>query len=244
VGTTALYTFSSGVTQAFVTVTATTCPGQSAISNSGTPPPPPPLNGFITGDNLLCNYGQQLTREYFLTTTQCSNPITWGSDDPNVVINPGASSGTFSNATFTFPSNGFFSVFATIKGFSPIPLRVDLSGGVEVVSSSDPRCDIFQIKSPTGTMGNTLSLKARNTTKGSATLFPNPVSEVLRLDQLQDYNNLRVVDQYGKVLSAQVIGEGETQKSLNVSQFANGLYLIQFTNKTGELTTKKFQVMH
>jgi Secretion system C-terminal sorting domain len=103
------------------------------------------------------------------------------------------------------------------------------------------------LKDPTGGGSNgstTSALKVKNPLKGSATLFPNPVSDVLQLKELQAYDNLRVIDQYGKVLNTQPIVEGETTKSLNVSQFANGLYLIQFTNKTGDVTTKKFQVIH
>ncbi len=248
VGTTALYSFSGGVTQAFVTATAAACPGQTRISNSGDPRPPSPLGGSITGEDFICRRTGQVTRSYSLTTTQCSNPITWGSSNSNVVINQGATSGTSSNATYTFPTNGSFGIFADITGFGGVTLRIPFN--VEVVSKSDLRCngEAFGGSSDDGDSENnskTLDVaQMKQQQKGSATLFPNPVNQVLQLKGLQDYNNLRVVDQYGKVLNMQPIVEGETAKSLNVSQFANGLYLIQFTNKTGELTTKKFQVLH
>jgi Secretion system C-terminal sorting domain len=248
VDTMALYTFSSGVTQAFVTVTAAACPGQSAISNSGDPRPPSPLGGSITGEDFICRRTGQVTRSYSLTTTQCSNPITWGSSNSNVLISQGATSGTSSNATYTFPTNGSFGIFADITGFGGVTLRIPFN--VEVVSKSDPRCngEAFRGSSDDGDNEDNSTIfdiaQMKQLRKGNALLYPNPVSDVLRLDQLQEYSNLRVIDQYGKVLTTQPIVEGETAKSLNVSQFANGLYLIQFTNKTGDVTTKKFQVIH
>jgi hypothetical protein len=137
----------------------------------------------------------------------------------------------------------FATISVTVTNFPNTVFAQSVTKSFQCVTLTNSDCQ-FLFKDPTGGGTESSALKAKVVSKGSATLFPNPVSEVLQLKELQDYDNLRVIDQYGKVLNTQPIVEGETAKSLNVSQFANGLYLIQFINKTGEVTTKKFQVLH
>jgi hypothetical protein len=137
----------------------------------------------------------------------------------------------------------FATISVTVTNFPNTVFAQSVTKSFQCITLTDPNCQ-FLFKGPTGGGAESSALKAKVVSKGSATLFPNPVSDVLQLKELQDYDNLRVIDQYGKVLNTQPIVEGETAKSLNVSQFASGLYLIQFTNKTGEVTTKKFQVVH
>ncbi len=230
----------------FMTATrcTATCAVTPAISNVGTPPPPPFPTPVISlpSDITVCE-GEFFSVSANAVVGCLASSWQWSSNGLSSFSNNFGSSPGGSTALYSFNSSGNFTITASgSSGLPPFAQAVPVTTNVTVVSGGGGFCAFLK-----GGGGNTelAALKSRsNTTKGGATLFPNPVSEVLRLNQLGDYNNLRIIDQYGKVLNMQPIVEGETAKSLNVSQFADGLYLIQFFNKTGEVTTKKFQVLH
>jgi hypothetical protein len=219
-----------------------TCAVTPAPSNTGNIPP-----GFLDPIISLPSEITVCEGEFFPISASATQGClgsswTWSLDGLVSFANNTGSSTGGSTAFYSFNSAGTFTITASgTSGLPPFASAIPATTNVTVLAGGG-FCSFLK-----GGGGKTEStaLKARSSMPiGSATLFPNPVSEVLQLKELQDYNNLRVVDQYGKVLNTQPIVEGETAKSINVSQFVNGLYLIQFTNKTGEVTTKKFQVVH
>jgi hypothetical protein len=211
-------------------------------TNVGTPPGPNFPDPIISIPSNVTVCVDQSFSVSAKTVVGCvGSSWNWSSNPLFVSNNTGTGLGG-STAFYSFNSAGTFSV--NVSGTSTLPPFATVQSNSSTITVL-PGGGFCAFLKGGGSNTESAALKVRsNTPKGSATLFPNPVSEVLQLKELQDYDNLRVVDQYGKVLNTQPIVEGETAKSLNVSQFANGLYLIQFTNKTGELTTKKFQVLH
>ncbi len=220
--------------------TASSCALPSVASTPGVPPTgfPPPVISLVANNNNVC-VGQQVAVTASAVEGCFGTSWEWFSDGGYQFFFTN-SSGVSSTAYYAFNAPGAYTITAKGTNFVPGSQPTESNSVVINVVPANPDCSIFELKSNTGGV----SLKGQKAAKGDVILFPNPVSDILRLDQLQDYNNLRVVDQYGKVLNTQPIVEGETQKSLNVSQFTNGLYFIQFTNKTGEVTTEKFQVIH
>jgi PKD repeat protein len=178
----------------------------------------------------------QMNSAFALKPTGCfGTSWNWSSNGLNTTT---INSGLSSSATYTFNSIGTYSVSVSALNFNGVPTT---SNTLNIMINPPGSCALSangnneEIK-PIGS-------KSRNLITDDVTIYPNPVNEALLLDQLEKFNSLRIVDQYGKILTIQPIN-GETQKSINVSQFTNGLYFIQFTNKTGEITTKKFQVVH
>lgn len=224
--------------------TASSCALTPVPSSPGVPPTAFPQPQISLSSNQTACTGAEVNLD--ATAVVGCFPTGWNwSPNPNGPRTFTNNSGINSSATYIFNSTGSFLVNVNAVNFNNVS-AVSNNVLITVLSRTSAFCrNKVLLKAPTNNDGQetVASLKTR-VLIGSATLFPNPVSEVLQLKELQDYNNLRVVDQYGKVLNTQVISEGETAKSLNVSQFANGLYLIQLTNKTGEVTTKKFQVIH
>lgn len=69
----------------------------------------------------------------------------------------------------------------------------------------------------------------------SFTIFPNPVQNTLIL-QSQEHKNIRIFDLSGKILFV----SNETLDQVDVSNFKNGVYLIQLETETGYKQVQKF----
>jgi hypothetical protein len=68
----------------------------------------------------------------------------------------------------------------------------------------------------------------------SVSVFPNPVSKTLYLNGLTGMTSVSVFDLKGKI----VIKPQITKDWIDVSNLENGIYLIKFSDKKGEFTTK------
>ncbi len=74
-------------------------------------------------------------------------------------------------------------------------------------------------------------------------MYPNPTNGMVRLvlDTNEDFN-YQILDLQGRVVAQETVFGG--QKELNVSNLANGLYLVQVSNASGFRTTQKLMVRH
>ena len=72
-------------------------------------------------------------------------------------------------------------------------------------------------------------------------LFPNPASTIIHIDLKSDKQqelNLQIIDLNGKKTDLPMIlkWQGADHKSIDISSLSTGNYIIQITNKSGNLT--------
>lgn len=82
-----------------------------------------------------------------------------------------------------------------------------------------------------------------------SSIFPNPTNEKLTLKLNNESKNdlrLRVFDQYGQLMffDNSIINKNEQEYTLSTITYAQGIYLIELTDKQGSKTTKLFNVIH
>jgi hypothetical protein len=74
--------------------------------------------------------------------------------------------------------------------------------------------------------------------KSSVSIYPNPVSNILYVNNMNGVETIRVSNILGKTLEN--IKVSGTQTAINVSEFAKGVYFVSLINENGTVTTKKF----
>ncbi|WP_034061350.1 InlB B-repeat-containing protein [Lacinutrix jangbogonensis] len=89
-------------------------------------------------------------------------------------------------------------------------------------------------KSITAIFNTTLSVEGFETLKSEFKIYPNPVSNILNIKMSQDFNKAEVFN-----IQGQKVLESNT-KTINVSNLAAGLYLIQIEDTNGATQTKRF----
>ena len=87
-----------------------------------------------------------------------------------------------------------------------------------------------------------------NTTMSEITIFPNPVSKTLNLDNgfLKNYDGLEIINIYGKTLefySFENTLHDLSNLKIDVSNLVNGTYFLNLINKQNK-TVIKFVVLH
>src|SRR5690606_26396801 len=69
-------------------------------------------------------------------------------------------------------------------------------------------------------------------------LFPNPVSNLLNIENIEEVNNWTLVDMYGKVMSQGRTNPNQSKITINTSSLKPGIYYFNATLKNGELFQK------
>ena len=83
-----------------------------------------------------------------------------------------------------------------------------------------------------------------NTPKTINLVYPSISSDVIQVAEFSDIKSIRVIDLLGNVKKQIESPENSSSLKINVSNYINGMYLVQFLSNDGEITTQKFQVVH
>ena len=70
--------------------------------------------------------------------------------------------------------------------------------------------------------------------QGQVKVYPNPASDLIQIAGLQGNGTMNVIDATGRLVAAVLVSEA---KEVNVTNLANGVYILQFYNSEGILTT-------
>lgn len=79
---------------------------------------------------------------------------------------------------------------------------------------------------------------AEVSTKALPTLFPNPVSNLLNIENIEELNDWTLVDMYGKVINQGKTNPNQSKITINTSSLKPGIYYFNATLKNGELFQK------
>lgn len=68
-------------------------------------------------------------------------------------------------------------------------------------------------------------------------IYPNPASDQIKIES-ENMNRIEIVDLLGRVVNT-IVTEGETQKSIDISQLESGVYLLKVHFKNGKTISKE-----
>ena len=90
------------------------------------------------------------------------------------------------------------------------------------------------------TKSATLSIKDFSSTN-EINIFPNPTSDILNIENINniDIVSVNLIDLLGKTIFTK---KNENLKSIDVSEFPSGLYILELTSKNGDTSTKKIVI--
>ena len=78
-------------------------------------------------------------------------------------------------------------------------------------------------------------------------VFPNPAASYVTV-QLPSITTqpveVRVIDQHGRVVATEVIGEGQQSKTISTQNLADGLYILHLSGSNGTVVRKTVVVVH
>jgi Secretion system C-terminal sorting domain len=88
-----------------------------------------------------------------------------------------------------------------------------------------------------------VALGSDNKSTIKAKIYPNPATNEIVIEDLQEAKSIRIFDVTGNFKEQINVGEQSTMLKVNTSKYTNGMYLIQIQNNVGEVTTQKVQIL-
>jgi len=80
----------------------------------------------------------------------------------------------------------------------------------------------------------------RNAVVNNRLVYPNPASQVINLQNIEEVKNLTITDITGKKMMR--INQSELKSTLDISSLKSGLYIISVENINNQISTMKFMV--
>jgi hypothetical protein len=145
--------------------------------------------------------------------------------------------GTYSISQGTAPRHGTITVFGDTIIYTPTAnyIGIDTFTYTETIggSTSGTAEVIVYVNHP---------LAITDVTEGKTAIYPNPASTRLHVITSDPYvSELHIYDMLGKVMKAEAIS---TDATIDVSNFSNGLYIIQFSSTEGKMiSSTRFTVI-
>jgi hypothetical protein len=162
-------------------------------------------------------------------TIEVGDTVTWNwfsTGNHNVVRNGGTSTDAFDSGTLTGPGSTFSHIFSALGTNTYVcePHATTMFGTITVVAEG------------------TLNVKIFEDVLAQIDLYPNPASTLLKIDiprRIEGGVYLEVYDVLGKRI---VVKEANNfNNTLNISNWSNGVYLMNISsNTTGKSVTKRF----
>jgi hypothetical protein len=109
-------------------------------------------------------------------------------------------------------------------GFTSLNLGVNLAGGLDAVGNPFISSDFTDVIS-IDIIGS-----VRESALNSVHVFPNPASDVVIVEGIHSMLNITVRDEVGRIIHA---GKSASRIELNVSNWASGIYLMEFNDGKG-----------
>lgn len=113
------------------------------------------------------------------------------------------------------------------NGFVPVGLPVDITGASRILATTVDM-GAYEVD---GVL-NSVTFE-----KIGAKLYPNPTNGILTIE-MEEFNNIstRILDLNGRVLKTQTVNNFQT--NFDVTQFSNGIYLLEITSDKGRAVQK------
>lgn len=70
-------------------------------------------------------------------------------------------------------------------------------------------------------------------------IYPNPASDKVTIDYTGNINNMKIIDMMGRELAEYPLSPGNTSKTLDLTKFPEGIYLLRFEANDGRVYGKK-----
>ena len=94
----------------------------------------------------------------------------------------------------------------------------------------------------TGDIGSS-QFEANNTGEPNSGIFPNPVANTMRLENMDDVKLVRLYNLSGQLMAQQVMPDNEVSMQVDVSKFANGMYLVAMQKGDGSVESQKIRIL-
>jgi hypothetical protein len=109
-------------------------------------------------------------------------------------------------------------------GFTSLNLGVNLAGGLDAVGNPFATSDFADV------IGIDIIGSVSESALNSVHVFPNPSSDMVIVEGIHSMLNLTVRDEVGRIIHA---GKSASRIELNVSNWASGIYLMEFNDGKG-----------
>jgi len=90
---------------------------------------------------------------------------------------------------------------------------------------------------------STSQFEANNTSELNSGIFPNPVANTMRLENMDDVKMVRLYNLSGQLMAQQVMPDNEVSMQVDVSKFANGMYLVAMQKGDGSVESQKIRIL-
>lgn len=224
--------------QTQVIASASSCPGVNAVTVTAPPFTAGPLvvsqiDGVppqvCVNDNLNAS----------VSSNQCLVNPTWTVSNSRLTLFSPSNSASTYNANFGIGNNvGSCTVTFTATSFAGTP--VTRQATVQVLARSTQFCRNPAIRPNNNGGSNTIGV---GISRSKALIYPNPATDEIFIEDIQDAQTIRVMDILGNVKEQINVKDVDYQIKVNTNKYANGTYLIQIQSTTGEITTQKIQVL-
>ena len=210
-------------------------------------------SGSFPGENYLFNWGTGSTGQAFAghQTASSVKLLGWGgaSYDYDLVPNSGATSAVWYEYVFVY-SGTTMSVYrdgqllgskvVTALNTTGDSFRMGVNPGGIVGINAD--VDYIRIFNQALTQGQVTQIYNNPTTLASNSfktnlkfkLYPNPANSILNIDLASEIKSVEIYSQLGQKMFS------STQKQLNISNLASGIYMLKVEDVNGAITTQKF----
>jgi hypothetical protein len=170
------------------------------------------------------------------------------------VTTSGATLSSFTVKTFTWDGKNAAGTTAMPDGNYRVCIQETWGHGASTVTRYFPftKGVATDMQTPTAdTHFNAISLMWQPTlatdtfsTNPEAVIYPNPTSGVFTIDFKNEVNNIKVINLLGAVIldeKVDLVNAG-TSKKIDLSNFSNGMYIVNVSNNTGASTNYKVVV--
>jgi hypothetical protein len=241
--------------------------GCRLVVNNAFGTPPAGLGSLTLSDGGIGSTVCTSPSTVFTATASLCNAVangwSWSTSGQVQFLTPPTTGGTTSTVTFRFLS---------ATGGGPANITVTNNGQTAVLNYnvlSWPGCDIM-LRKPTdpkepqlealqkdkmdkvgeitenteGVKGDiSIGGNSNNATIKKA-IYPNPANDFLNVDDVIGVQSIQIIDLNGKLIRTVAIEENEISRTLNVSSFSDGMYILKKIKRDGQLEATKFQVIH
>ena len=165
-------------------------------------------------------------------STSSINFVFVGTGFATIFVNNGNGNGQLGYNVLSFPNCEFLSRDPKGNG-DPNSLEKDVSKAQKTVISDE---------NTEG--GGDIGLTNANKSTLKKSLYPNPASDVLNVENIEEVQSIEITDLNGRVVKIVTVEENDVLQSINVSTLSNGMYIIKKIKRDGQMEAAKFQVMH
>ena len=175
-----------------------------------------------------------------MSSNQCLVNPTWSVSNTRLSLSSSSNSASFYNANFGIngTTSGSSTITFTAATFLTAPVSRTVT--VQILARSTPFCKNPAIRPNDNGGSNTIGV---GISRSKALIYPNPATDEIFIEDIQDAQTIRVMDILGNVKEQINVKDVDYQVKVNTNKYANGTYLIQIQSITGEITTQKIQVL-